>query len=158
MTGRPTKYKDEETLKVVKALAECGKTDEEIAEILSVTFQTINNWKLQHPDFFESLKKAKDTPDDKVERSLFERACGYTRSIERLSKTGEVVDTLEEMPPDVTACIFWLKNRRPEKWRDKQDHEHSSKDGNPVFLLSKPLTAEEFEKMYADSLEQDTES
>ena len=90
-----------------------GFTDEETALALQITFQTLNNWKKKDPEFFESLKDWKASADRDVEKSLYDRARGWTDS------------TGKEYPPDPTSMIFWLKNRNPRKWRDKQDVEHS---------------------------------
>ena len=100
-------------LNMVKELYKYGKTDKEVAEILEVTEQTINNWKKANVDFFESLKAGKELSDDRVKKSLYDRANGWKDSEGK------------EYPPDTTAGIFWLKNRLPKEFRDKQEVEHS---------------------------------
>jgi hypothetical protein len=104
---------------------ELGATDKQVANALQVTEQTVNNWKIQRPDFFESLKEGKLYKDGEVETSLLKRAKGFVRSVERLDKFNNVVVLKEEVPPDPTSMIFWLKNRKPKEWRDKQEMEHS---------------------------------
>lgn len=121
--GRPSKFK-KEYIKQAAMAGRAGFTDLDVAELLGVTESTIYEWKEKHPEFSEALKTGKANKDDEVENSLLKRALGYTRQIERPSKDGPVMCS-EEMPPDVTACIFWLKNRRPKEWREKQEHEHS---------------------------------
>lgn len=94
-----------------------------MAKIVGVTEQTFNNWKKSYPSFFESLKDWKAEADKKVERSLYERACGYFHPEEKIfTYEGGVIraDTIRHYPPDPTSMIFWLKNRQPDKWRDKQ--------------------------------------
>lgn len=131
--GRPTKFKPEHTIQV-KILAEKGFTDKEIAEVFGVTEQTINNWKKDYPQFFESLKAGKEIADQRVVQSLYERALGYSHpEIHITSFQGSVTKTniIKHYPPDPTSAIFWLKNRQPEIWRDKVDHDLTS-DGKPI--------------------------
>lgn len=129
----------------VSALASRGWTDKEMASFFGVTEQTWNNWKKKSPEFFASLKEAKAVADEKVERSLFERACGYSHPEDKIMQNNGVpviVPTTKHYPPDTTACIFWLKNRKPDEWRDRQEHEHTGKDGGPlevtVTIVNKP--------------------
>ena len=89
----------------------------------------MNNWKDKYPDISDTLKKGKDVVDRQVENALLKRALGYeytevTR--EYIPEVGEVTVTKEvtkQVVPDTTAQIFWLKNRKPDKWRDKQEYE-----------------------------------
>jgi len=121
--GRPSKYKPEYVAQA-KALCWHGATDAEMAQFFRVAISTLALWKVAYPEFSDALKTDKSTADDRVERSLYQRALGYTceetdiRVIE-----GQIVKTelLKHYPPDVTACIFWLKNRRKEDWRDTPD-------------------------------------
>jgi hypothetical protein len=142
--GRPTKYKAEFCVQAAKLCA-LGATDAQIADFFEVDEATINRWKQEHPRFCESLKNAKSEHDEKVERSLYERAMGYSHKSEKIfCQEGEVIraETVEHYPPDPTSMIFWLKNRQPKKWRDKQEHELSGKDGAPVpvLMIGKPET------------------
>lgn len=130
--GRPTRYKKEFAVQAAK-LCKLGATDKDLADFFGVVEQTVNNWKKSHPEFFESLKDAKNELDSKVERSLFERATGYEHSEDKIfNANGEplIVPTVKRYPPDTTAAIFWLKNRKPQEWRDKVDLEHSGKVDN----------------------------
>jgi len=124
--GRPTKLNPRLALKIF-ALARKGLTDKEIAEVFDLDEQTITNWK-KSPQFFGSIKKAKRGADVLVERSLFERAIGYSHPEEKIMQyEGQVIthETTRQYPPDTVAAIFWLKNRKPREWRDKQEIEHS---------------------------------
>lgn len=136
--GRPSKYKPE-FARIAEKLSALGATDKDLADAFDVVESTINEWKLDHPDFSESLK-AKRIPDDEIEASLFKRAKGYIRTIQRVTKDGDVVDTEEELPPDPTSMIFWLKNRRPKQWRDKQEHEVTGKEGQPLQAVLNIVT------------------
>lgn len=125
--GRPTAYKPEYVEQAQK-LCQLGATDVELADFFKVSINTIANWQRHHADFLGAIKAGKDIADDRTERSLYHRANGYTYESEKVFQfQGEIVraETREHVPPDTTACIFWLKNRRPEQWRDKQDHNHS---------------------------------
>ena len=125
--GRPSLF-SETHQKIAFAMAKLGATDKQIAVELGITEQTFNNWKKDYPDFFESLKTAKQEPDEKVERSLFERATGYSCPEDKIfndNGNAMIVPTIKYYPPDVTACIFWLKNRKPAEWLDKQEIQHS---------------------------------
>ena len=125
--GRPTKYRDAMPDEVVAAAeTHAPLTDEQIAELFGVSEQTVKDWYKRHPEFLASVKKAKAISDDKVERSLFERATGYSvPDVHVSSYEGDVTLTpvIKHYPPDPASMIFWLKNRRRKKWRDKQDHE-----------------------------------
>jgi len=115
--ARPPK-KPEINLDGVQLLTERGLTDKQIATVYNITEQTVNNWKKSNPEFFESLKDGKAVADDKVQNSLFKKACGFTD------------DSGRYYPPDTTAGIFWLKNRRQAEWREKTevDNSHSYPD------------------------------
>jgi hypothetical protein len=124
-SGRPTKYRKTypQTVKV-QAEINAPFTDEQVAEMFGVDEQTVKNWYKRYPDFLASIKKAKAISDDKVERSLFERATGYSVPDVHVSNyEGSVTLTpiIKHYPPDPTAMIFWLKNRRPKVWRDKKE-------------------------------------
>lgn len=122
--GRPSKFKDF-MIDQAKKLAEKGWTDAEIAEFFDVSLSTVSNWKVENPEFLEALKQGKDFSDRKVERSLFERATGYSHPDVHVSnfKGGiTVTPVTKHYAPDTTAAIFWLKNRKPKEWRDKIEH------------------------------------
>lgn len=114
-------------LKKVMRIARFSCTDAQLGQILGVDERTINRWKNESPEFLSALKEAKNAADAKVERSLYERALGYKhRSVKIFcNKDGMVTEApfIQRYAPDPIACIFWLKNRQPERWRDKQDVE-----------------------------------
>lgn len=124
--GRPTKFKKEYT-KMALALGKFGLTDEQLAEAFNVSVASIYNWKNKHPEFLEALKEGKNFADEKVERALLERATGYTYKTQKAFYNKDedkviIADVKQHVAPDATSMIFWLKNRQPEKWRDKQEH------------------------------------
>lgn len=136
--GRPTLFKPE-YVEQARKLALLGATDREIAEFFNVAESTLNNWKLKHPEFVESLKSGKEAADERVERSLFHRAIGYKHDAVKMFQAGGAVITeqyVEHYPPDTTAAIFWLKNRRPKEWRDRHQQELSGPDGGPIEAIA----------------------
>lgn len=132
--GRPSSYKPEYAEQATK-LCKLGATDIELAEFFGVSDRTIYRWQAQFPEFCQALKAGKEASDERVERSLYHKAVGYTfDSVKIFQHQGSIVEApyKEHVPPDTTAAIFWLKNRRPDLWRDKQQHELTGKDGGPI--------------------------
>lgn len=125
--GRPSKFGTVDKEQVSK-LAKAGWTDVQMADFFGVSESTWHEWKNKHPEFQESLKDWKVEADSKVERSLYERACGYEHDEVKLFKSNDdkiITETVvKHYAPDPTAMIFWLKNRKPKEWRDKQVTEH----------------------------------
>lgn len=125
--GRPSKYAAAFVAQAEK-LCRLGATDIEIADFFEVDVRTLYRWKGQHEAFCQALKAGKDVSDERVERSLFSRANGYEHDeVDIRVVAGAIVQTQVRKfyAPDTTAAIFWLKNRRPEAWRDKSEIEHS---------------------------------
>ena len=115
-------------LLLLEAYARDGLTDEQIAKNLDITPSTLYEWKRRYSEISEALKKGKEVVDIEVENALLKRALGYSYEEKKVDVSEEgtkVTKTIKEVVPDTTAQIFWLKNRRPEQWRDKQDIEHS---------------------------------
>jgi hypothetical protein len=121
--ARPSKYKPEYAEQARK-ICQLGATDQQLADFFEVSCSTLNLWKIEHPEFSESLKLGKELPDSKVEHSLYMRAVGYSHpedDIRVIENQIVVTPTIKHYPPDTTACIFWLKNRRPDLWRANPD-------------------------------------
>lgn len=128
---RPSKYKPEFAPQAAK-LCLLGATDMEIADFFEVDVRTIYRWKAEYEEFCQALKAAKDVADERVERSLYARANGYEHDeVDIRVVNGEIVQTpiRKYYPPDTTAGIFWLKNRRPAQWRDKVETALVGPDG-----------------------------
>ena len=122
--GRPSDFK-EEYVEQAYNYALLGATDVQMASFFDTTEQTLNNWKKSFPEFFESIKKGKALADAKVAESLYHRANGYSHPETKVfNNQGEIVtfDVTKQYAPDPTAAIFWLKNRQPELWRDRQEN------------------------------------
>ena len=125
MAGRPTKYTEEYAIQAQK-LCQLGATDNHLADFFDVDVVTIWRWKTRHEEFCKALKVGKEVADDMVERSLYNRAIGYSHPEDKIfsSQDGPItIPTMKHYPPDATSAIFWLKNRRPEQWREKPEGE-----------------------------------
>lgn len=137
--GRPTEYREEYDEQAAK-LCDLGATDEEIANFFNVHVRTIHRWKVAHPSFCHAIKIAKEAADDRVERSLYQMATGYHVTEQQAFKLKkgkdeeevEVVDVERFQAPEVPAAIFWLKNRRREKWMDVNRNEQTGANGGPI--------------------------
>lgn len=128
--SRPSKYIPEFAGRAEKITA-LGATDQELADFFEVDVRTLYRWKHDHPEFCQALKAGKEVADERVERSLYQRAIGYEQEEVKIfmpaSATAPVYAPFRaKIAPDVTAAIFWLKNRRSHAWRDKQEIEHSA--------------------------------
>lgn len=141
--GRPTKFSSTENLRIA-ALYGSGRTDRQVAAIMEISPRTLETWKVQFPDFLQSLKEGKDVADQMVEASLFHRAIGYSVEEKKVfcTKEGEIVeaDTIRHYPPDSTAAIFWLKNRKRDKWCDQPAPEVET----PILVVAHKKSFTEF--------------
>ena len=99
--GKYEYWLTEEGLLLFEGWARDGLTDEQIAHNIGISISTLNNWKNKYVEILESLKKGKEVVDYAVENALLKNA----------------------LRGDTTAQIYWLKNRRPDKWRDKPGYE-----------------------------------
>lgn len=130
--ARPTKYKEDYATQA-QVLCAKGFTDLDMAEAFGVSVRTIDNWKEEHEEFLQSIKSGKALADQRVERSLYERATGYEHPEDKIFNNGGEalrVETTKHYPPDATALIFWLKNRKPKEWREKSEVDHNIKTVN----------------------------
>lgn len=114
---------EKDKLILLEGWARDGLTDEQIAKNIGIATSTFYEWKKKELEFSEALKKGKEVIDFEVENALLKKALGYTITLEeeKLDKDG-CVHTLKKdvhIPPDTTAQIFWLKNRKPNTWKDK---------------------------------------
>ena len=105
----------------IQGWAMSGLTDEQIADNLGIAASTIYEYKKKYPEFSEALKKGKDIADAQVVNALFKTATGFTYYEDIATATGEVVQAQRYAKPNTTAQIFWVKNRQPDRWRDKTE-------------------------------------
>jgi hypothetical protein len=134
----PTRYKPSYASQAEK-LCRLGATDLEMADFFGVTVRTIHTWKHRYPRFLQSLRRGKLESDANVAERLYQRAMGYSHQAVKIvanPNTGaeKTVPYTERYPPDTRAAIFWLKNRRPDEWRDKREQELSAKDNAPLVV------------------------
>ncbi len=156
--GKYHEWLTDEGLLKLEGWARDGLTDEQIAVKMGITASTLYAWKAKFPEFSKSLKKGKEVVDIQVENALLKRALGY--SYTEITKEAVYDSDLEktelkitktvtkEVAPDTTAQIFWLKNRRPDKWRDvkRLDVDGQLKTSNPFS----DLTTEELRRLIKD--------
>lgn len=144
--GKYHEWITNEGLLKLEGWAKDGLVDKQIAHNMGISERTLTRWKEEHPSIMSALKKGKEVVDREVENALLKRALGYTYK-EVTEEYGEVTKVVtKEVQPDTTAQIFWLKNRKPDIWRDRKDLEHSG----GMELSHNPfsdLTTEELRKL-----------
>ncbi len=131
--GKYAKWLEEDNLILLQGWARDGLTDEQIAHNMGINVTTLYRWKSQYCDICNALKKTKEVADREVENALFKSALGYEVNEETWErrfnkKTGDyemalIKKTVRHIAPSNAAQIFWLKNRRPHEWREKQEIE-----------------------------------
>lgn len=144
--GRPTEYKPE-YVELVAGMCLAGATDSEIAEELEVSVQTLYNWRAKFPEFLEATKYGKEHADQRVERSLYQRAVGFEYPAVKIFMPAGAVSPvfapyMEFHPPDTGAAKHWLNNRKPEEWREKTTNEHTGPDGGPMVFTVRDVGEE----------------
>lgn len=136
--GRPSSFR-EEYIGQAKKLAALGATDLELADFFGVSTVTLFNWRTSVPEFLNATRLGKDAADERVESRLFARAMGYEHDeVDIRVVNGKLVKTpiRKFYPPDTAAASLWLRNRKPERWRDKVETAHMGPDGGPVQVHS----------------------
>lgn len=128
--ARPTKYNEEFHARWARSLARRGLTIAQIAKEMGVAKATLYNWMDSYQEFLDAVNEGRSYADSVIEDSLYSLARGVTVKETRRKivyddngqPVPQVVDVVEkEMPPSASACIFWLKNRKPDSWRDKRE-------------------------------------
>jgi hypothetical protein len=123
----PRKYEThvKPKLLLIEAWARDGLTVEQIADNLGIAKSTFCVYQNEHAELSDALKNGREVIDVMVENALLKAALGYDYREEELNKvTGEPIELRRVAHPNTTALIFWLKNRKPAQWRDKQELEH----------------------------------
>lgn len=148
--GKFDRWRTKEGLTLLEGWARDGLTDEDIARKMGINIATLYRWKNEFSDICEAVKKGKEIIDFEVERKLLDSALGFKVTVRKpikvkteKQKVGEgkiveekIVYAEEEIyiPPNATSQIFWLKNRRPDKWRDKPEAPEESDDKLNAYL------------------------
>lgn len=135
--SKAEKWLEPDGLLRIEGWARDGLTEEQIAKNMGVSRSTLSDYKVKYPDILRAIKNSKEVADREVENALFNKATGYTVKLKKPMKVRHVVydevsgrkvaeyeriEYIEEevhVPADTTAQIFWLKNRKPNEWRDK---------------------------------------
>lgn len=144
--GKYQRWLEADGLLLLEGWARDGLTDEQLASRMGINPATLYDWKNRFPEISEALKKGKEIVDIQVENALLKRALGYEYMEERVEiseKDGrKVIQTVKQVIPDTAAQIFWLKNRRPDKWRDKpQEKAENVSQNDDRMTLSDKLAA-----------------
>lgn len=143
--GKYQEWLTPEGLLKIEGWARDGLTDEQIAQNIGIRRETLYDWKKKYSNITNALKKGKEVVDRQVENALLKRALGYKYDEITYENGKETKRVTKEVQPDVTAQIFWLKNRKPDVWRDKKETELSgSMNVNNPF---EGLTTEELRKL-----------
>ena len=135
--SKAEKWLEPDGLLRIEGWARDGLTEEQIAKNMGVSRSTLSDYKVKYPDILRAIKNSKEVADREVENALFNKATGYTVKLKKPMKVRHVeydevsgrkvaeyerIEYIEEevhVPADTTAQIFWLKNRKPNEWRDK---------------------------------------
>ena len=148
--GRPSDYRDEMCALVMLSVPD-GATWDAIANVCDCGTTTAKRWAKEHDEFQSAINEARAICDDRVERSLFRKATGYTITTQVYDKRSGRIRELElSVPADTAACIFFLKNRRPQMWRDKHDVAMTGADGGPIVYAD--ATADQLQAYALEAL------
>lgn len=143
--GQPTKYNPKIHIDWARGLSMQGFTMDEIADRMLVSRTTIYNWMREYEEFLDAIKTGKELPDVQAEQALFKKVIGFEYVEKKVivtidekgnQKPARIENTTKIFMPDTTALIFWLKNRRPDRWRDKTDIELNVKN-NDIEQMTK---------------------
>ena len=126
--GRPSLYR-EEYAEIAHNYCLLGATNDEMSGFFGVSPRTIDNWLEAHPEFAAAVRNGRAAADAAVARKLYQRAMGYDYDTRKIFVyRGEAVQVPHKvhLPPDVGACIFWLRNRRRQQWLERAKPEPDS--------------------------------
>lgn len=125
MAGLIDKWLTEDALLLITGWARDGLTQKDIAHNMGVCLSTLTHWLTKNETLRKAINDGKEVADRRVENALYKRALGYTiteTTVTQSEKDGyKEVTTTKHIPGDVTAQIYWLKNRKPKQWRDRQE-------------------------------------
>ena len=154
--GKYQRWLEPDGLTKLEGWARDGLTEEQIAANCGVNVKTLWDWKTKFDPICNAIKKGKEVVDYEVESALLKRALGYEYQEERVENSDKdgykVIQTIKHVPGDTTAQIFWLKNRRPDKWRDRREastfNEQEQADAVQGFLTAVLPPEQDLEALY----------
>ena len=129
--GPPSSFKPE-YCDLARKFCTLGATNADLGRMFDVTRRMIDYWMVDFPDFATAIRAGRAIADGNVAEKLHERAMGYSHPAVKIMKSGGrplTVAYTRHYPPDTPACIFWLRNRRSQNWREKVEHEHRDAPG-----------------------------
>lgn len=138
--GKYHRWLEPEGLLLIEGWARDGLIDKQIAHNMGINAATLYDWKNKYAEISEALKRGKEVVDRLVENALLKRALGYSYTEITYEGGIETKRVIKEVVPDTTAQIFWLKNRKPEEWRDKR--EITTDDNDQVMEFIKAMRGE----------------
>lgn len=160
-SGRPSVFK-KEYCKIAYVISRKGLTDKELAEAFGISERTLYNWKDEHADFLQAIKKGKDEHDTcEVENALLKSAKGFEYTEDQVIKFAngkfKIVKTKKYQPPNPTSCIYWLNNRNPKRWSNKQQIEHSGESPElKINVLQVPMQMDKEQWLEVAKTQQET--
>ena len=148
--GRKSGFNEKAKETILRLIKE-GKTEEQIAEVIGVCAKTLANWKGKHPELLHAVREARLIADEVVEASLFRRAVGYSHPEQKVFNCeGQIIthEIVKHHPPDTQAAMFWLRNRQPERWKEKTEGDVTVNNNvNVEKLTDEQLNARIAEKL-----------
>src|SRR6056297_1379944 len=130
----------------IEGWAKDGLSNEQIAHNMGVSQQTFYNYLKKHVEILEAIKRSKEVVDREVENAMHKSANGYfveeIKEIIEKDEMGKDRKKIERnkkwIPPNPALNIFWLKNRKPEKWRNNPE-ENSDANKDSLRTLAEVL-------------------
>lgn len=155
---------NENNISVLTAWARAGLTDEQIAKSIGVSRSTLSEWKKKHETIREALSTGKEFADRMVENSLFKMTQGYTMNVKKAFKVKKIeyddtgkkkvekeelqyAEETEYVSPDIKAIMFWLKNRKPDIWREKIVDKEGDEGGNTGVVVLTPTQVQDLQEV-----------
>ena len=135
--GKYSEWLTSDGLLLLEGWAREGLTDEQIAKNAGIKIRTFYEWMERFPQIAQAIKKGKAPVDFEVENALLKRAKGYeweetTTEIDSNGKK-HIKKVTRHVPPDVGAIVFWLKNRKRDRWRDRPEQAQDTISGNEII-------------------------
>lgn len=155
--GKYEEWLTEDGLEILEGWSRNGLTQEDIAHNCGCSLSTLKEWIKKYPAIADALKRGREVADIRVENALYKRATGYeyTETVVEDGPKGKLVRTIRKhVPPSEVAAFFWLKNRKPDVWRDKPS-ERNDPGANSIEVV---FDVDEEDEDYAEGADPAAES